>query len=571
MLLAYALALLTASVVALTVTPALALALFSRPPRERREGRLVRSLQPTYHQGLLRVLRHPRPVFAAAVFLAVVGLAGLPLLDQALLPTFRERDLLIDVAAAPGTSRPEMTRITAAVARELRTIGGVRSVGAHVGRAIMSDAVVGIDAGQLWVSLAPAADYDATMAAVEEVIAGYPGLRLELDTYLNRTADEVTTVGADEIAVSVFGPDAGVLREEAEKVRATVSDVAGVADTRLELPVEEAVIDVEVDLTAAQRHGVKPGDVRRAAATLLSGIEVGNLFEDQKVFEVVVWGVPELRENLTTVRNLLIDTPDGGQIRLSDVADVRVSATPQSISRENISRYLDVVATVEGRDMAAVRRDIQQRLAGLDFPVEYHPDTRTLHDEQQAAVQRLLGVAAAAAIGIFLLLQAAFRSWRVATLAFVALPVALVGGVIAAFLGGGVLSLGSLFGFLTVLAIAARGEVGLIRLYQRMEEAGVPIGAALVLHGARDRLGTTVMTALGTAAMFVPFLVIGDRPGLEGLRPTAIVVLGGLVTTLLLHLFLLPVSYLRLRAGRQPVEVDQSIPIAAGPQVAGAM
>jgi len=571
MLLAYGLALLAASVVALTVTPALAFTLLRRPPRERREGRLIRSLQPGYHQGLLRVLRHPRPVLTAAIFIAVVGLAGLPLLNHAVLPTFRESDLLIDVAAAPGTSRPEMTRITAAVSRELRGVDGVRSVGAHVGRAIMSDAVVGIDSGQLWVNLEPSANYDATLAAVRDVIAGYPGLRLELDTYLNRTADEVTTSARNEIAVAVFGPDAGVLSSEAERVRSAIADVAGVTDARVELPVDEAAIDVEVDLAAAQQHGVKPGDVRRAAATLLSGIEVGNLFEDQKVFEVVVWGVPELRQSLSSVRNLLIDTPDGGQIRLSEVADVRVSATPRSIARENISRYLDVVATVEGRDVGAVRADIEDRLAGLDFPLEYHPEIQSLQDEQQTAFQLLLGVAAVAGVGIFLLLQAAFGSWRLATLAFLALPVALVGGVIAAFIGGGVLSLGSVLGFLTVLAIAARGEVALIRLYQRMEEAGVPFGPGLVLHGARDRLGTTVMTVLGTAAIFAPFLVLGERPGLELLRPTAIVVLGGLVTTLVLHLFLLPTIYLRLRSGPQPLEVDQSIPIAAGPQVAGAM
>jgi Cu/Ag efflux pump CusA len=253
------------------------------------------------------------------------------------------------------------------------------------------------------------------------------------------------------------------------------------------------------------------------------------------------------------VRQLLIDTPNGEQIQLSDVADVRVVPNLMSVKHDAVSRYIDVTANVANRDMSSVVRDIETGLAAVSFPREYHAELLGEFAERQGAQQRLLGFGIAAAIGIFLLLQAAFASWRLATVVFLTLPSALVGGVLAAYLGDRVISLGSLVGFLTVLGIAGRNGIMLISHYQHLErEEGMVFGPELVLRGARERLAPILMTALATGLALVPLAFRSNVFGYEIVRPMAVVILGGLITSTLLNLFVLPPLYLRFAPSAQP-------------------
>jgi len=570
--LSYGLAVLASMVVALTVTPALSVLLLPGPGRPGRgESPLAGRLLGGYHSALARAVAAPRAVFLAAGVIVLVGLAVLPLLSrpQSTLPSFKERDLLIRWDGTPGTSGPEMTRIVAQASRELRSLPGVRNVGGHVGRAVMSDQVVGINSGELWVSVDPKADYDKTVASIQEVVDGYPGLERNVLTYLkDRTGgtlpvagEALTQAGGDAIVVRVYGQEQEVLRGKADEVRQALARVDGVVDPKVELQVEEPTLEVEVDLDAAQRYGIKPGDVRRAAATMLSGIAVGSLFEEQKVFDVQVWSTPETRHSLTSVRELLIDTPGGGRVRLGDVAEVRVAAAPNVIKREAVSRRIDVGASVQGRDLGAVVADVERTLQGIRFPLEYHAELLGDSADRQAARQRVVWYAAAAAIGIFLLLQAAFGSWRLATAVFLTLPVALAGGVLAALAGGGLMSLGAVTGFFAVLGIAARNGILLVSRYRQLErDEGEPFGPGLVLRGARERLVPILAAALAAALALVPLVVLGDDPGREIVRPMAVVVLGGLVTSTLLSLFVVPTLYLRLgsrRPGPEPFSGPQ--------------
>ena len=312
-------------------------------------------------------------------------------------------------------------------------------------------------------------------------------------------------------------------------MRQAMSEVDGVVDPSIRLPRTNPTLEIEVDLDRAQRYGIKPGDVRRAEATLLQGLQVGSVFQQQKVFDVVVQGVPATREGVGDVRNLLLDRPGGGHVRLGQVADVRVRATPAVIEREAVSRYIDVVAGVSGRSLGAVAGDVRARLAALEFPLEYHAEVVEATTGSEIDSTRMLAFAAAAAIAVFLLLQAAFRSWGLAAIALVTLPVGLVGGVLAALVTGAELSLGAAGGLLALFGIAVRNAVLLIRALQDSES------------GARERLGPVLTTALGLAAVALPFVVMGARPGLEIVHPMAVVLLGGLVTTTLLALFVLPV------------------------------
>jgi Cu/Ag efflux pump CusA len=446
-----------------------------------------------------------------------------------------------------------MSRIMAQASQELRAIPGVRNVGSQVGRAETGDAVVGINSGELWINLDPAADYDATLVAIREVIDGYPGLFREVQNYQPERIGEALLRTDQDLTVRLYGHELETLRDKAQEVQQILAGTDGIVAARADLPAEEAQVEIEVDLAAAERYGIKPGDVRRASATLLSGLQVGDLFEEQKVFAVVVWGVPDIRSSLTNIRELLIDLPGGGQVRLGDVAEVRIVPTPIIIKRDAVSRFVDVTADVSGRNFGSVAADVESRLEGIEFPLEYHAEVLGLSAGQQLAQQRMIGTIVAAVIGIILLLQAAFGSWRVAFLTFLTLPVALAGGVIAVLLSGGILSLGSLFGFFTVLGIALRNGMVLISHYQHLEQQeGNSFGSELVQRGAGERLAPILMTALATGVALVPLVVSGNNAGSEILRPMAIVILGGLVTSTVLNLFILPALYLRFGATPAP-------------------
>jgi CzcA family heavy metal efflux pump len=549
----YALAVLVSMLVALTVTPALSMFLLAKAPAERREFPPVRWLQHGYDRLLARTTRTALPAYLILCVLVLVGIAIMPFIGQSLLPTFKEPELLIHWDGTPGMSRPEMHRIMAQASRELRAVPGVRNVGAHVGRAVLGDEVVGMSSGELWVSIDPAVNYDATVAAVQSVVAGYPGLDRAVLTYLDERSRAALTGASEAIVVRTYGPDLAVLRQKAEEVGQALAGIEGIVDLRVASQTEEPQVQIEVNLAKAEPYGLKPGDVRRAAATLLSGIEVGNLYEEQKVFEVMVVGTPEIRQNLTNIRDLLIDTPSGEQVRLADVADVTIAPSQNSFKREGESRYIDVSANVQGRDLGAVTRDVNSQLQNMQFPLEYHAEQLGEYAEQQAAQGRLLGFGIAALIGIFLLLQAAFSSWRLATVFFVTLPAALVGGLLAAFLLDGMLSLGSLVGFFTVLGIAARNGILLINHYQHLEQQeGEAFGPEMILRGARERFAPILLTALATGLALAPLAFFGNLPGHEIVYPMAVVILGGLVTSTLLNLFAVPALYLRFGASPVP-------------------
>jgi len=326
-----------------------------------------------------------------------------------------------------------------------------------------------------------------------------------------------------------------------------MAGINGIVEPHVDYPVQQAVLETEVDMAAAQLHGLKPGDVRRAAATLMSGIVVGNLYEEQKVFEVVVWSTPETRHSLSSVRNLMIDTPGGGHVRLGDVAKVRIVPASTVIRHDAVKRYIDVIADVRGRAVAAVAAEVRGRLLQLQFPLEYHAELLGNYAEASGTRGRLVGIAIAAALGVLLVLQAAFGSWRLAALAFLTLPAALVGGVVAVRVTGGVLSAGSLAGLLLVFGVAVCNTIMLINRYQHLERyEGESFGLGLVLRGVRERLAPIVMTTAAVVVAFSPALFIGNVPGLEFARPMAVVALGGLATAGLVVVLLLPALFMSL-------------------------
>jgi len=547
---AYVMAIMASLVVALTITPVLCLFLLGKTSMKGKESPLSEWLRRVYVRLLGRATRKPMTAYATVMVITLAGVAIWPLLGFSLLPPFKERDFLIHWITDPSTSHPEMLRITKLVSHELRAIPGVRNFGAHIGQAFLADEIVGVANGENWISIDPKVDYDQTVAAIKEVVDGYPGLYRGVETYLDERIEEVLTGESEPIVVRIFGDDLAVLREQAEVVRQALTTIKGIDDVKKDINVDVPHIQVTERPADALKYGLKPGDVRRASAVLMAGEEVADIFSEGRTYDVQVWTTPEWRHSLTSVEQMLIDTPTGKRVRLKDVADVRIAPTPNVIKREGGSRRIDIQAGAEGRDLGAVARDVQQRLGAIHFPLGYHATLQGAYVELQSAQSNLQFFAVAALAGIFLLLQLSFRSWRLAVLSFLTLPSALVGGVLAAYAAGGMITLGSLVGFLSVLGIAARNGIMMISHFQHLElYENEPFGLDLVLRGARERLRPILMTTGATAFAILPLVIYVNQPGQEIEFPMAVVILGGLVTSTLLNLFVLPALYLRFGAG----------------------
>lgn len=543
---AYVVAGLVSPFVALTVTPAMVLVLIANAPIEKRESPVIPWMHRIYDRVLDRTLHAPRLAYGTVSTIVVAGLVVTPFLGQELLPSFKERDFLMHWILKPGSSHPEMWRITAESCRELLTIPGVRNCGSHIGQAVSADEPYGIYFTENWISIDPTVDYDETLNSVQEVVDGYPGLVRDVQTYLKERIREVLTGSSDSVVIRIYGQDLHTLEEKADEVLAAMEGIAGVADLKKELHMATPQVEVEVDLAKAQQYGLKPGDVRRAAAFLLQGEEVGDIFVGGKTYDVSVWSIPEVRHSLSDVENLLIDTPSGARVRLADVADVRIGAVPNVIEREGQSRKIDVSLNVKGRDLGSVAEDVESTLETIQFPLGFHAEVLGEYAEREAAQEHLLLAGSLAVIAIFFLLYTSFGNWRLASLAFFTLPWALVGGLLAAYFSNGVLSLGSLVGLLTILGIATRNGIMMISHFQHLErEERMTFGPELVLRGASERIAPIMMTALTTGLALVPLAIAGDLPGHEIEHPMAIVILGGLVTSTLLNLLVVPTVYLR--------------------------
>jgi multidrug efflux pump subunit AcrB len=546
------------TVVAATVATALTGLLEQAGPKT--ASRPVTAIRSRLASGYRRSLRGagrkaPAGVVAAAcVVIGIVVLAGIPFLHPGQ-PTFQDRNLVVRWTAAPGTSLTEMDRVAGLATGELKAIPGVQDVGATLGRAITSDQIVATSSGELWVTMKPDANYAATLAAVKAVAGGTPGIRGTVSTYESDAMGGVLTGPPDEVTTRVYGPDYPTLEKLAGQVRSLMSGVPGVSGAQVQSETTQPTIDVTVNLDAAARDGVAPGDVRREAATLVEGLIVGNFFEQQAVFDVTVQVQPSDRASLQDIDNLLLDTANGQHAMLGQLATVSITDEPSDIQHENTSLYLDVTAGVSGRSASAVAADVSRRLASLSLPLEYGTTVLSgsaLDASTQSGAEpgdtvvpgtsfpAFVAYVLAALLGIFLLTHAALGRWRLALIAFASLPAALGGALLVVYAAHWTGSLGAVAGLLGVFGVAARQSVSVIA---RIREGHADIPAA-----AARTAGHTVTVAVVTGAVMVPFAVSGGTAGLELLWPAACVILGGLVTVTLVGLYVLPVACLRLGA-----------------------
>ncbi|SEL66373.1 efflux RND transporter permease subunit [Streptacidiphilus jiangxiensis] len=562
MLFTYVLTMVAAAAVALTVTPALSLLLLRRAPEGRAVPPVARWIE-SVHDRAARVFARRR--VAAVTLAGVLGVAALAIIPQfgggGLVPAPQDRNLVVQWSAAPGTSLPAMRQTTEAAGAELRGVPGVTGVASDIGQALLGDQIVNVDSAQTWLTVAGNADLGRTKARITEVLSHYPALSHQLLTYAQTALAGAPTnsIGPDgnaPLTVRLYGTNWAALTTEANQLASVVDGIHGVSGATVHEPTQEPSILIDTDVAKAANYGLKPGDVRRDTAVLISGIPVGSYYQQQQIFDVAVWSVPTVRANLGDIQNLLLDTPSGGQVPLKDVATVAIAPAPTEIDHDQASRYLDITATLHGVDADTAVSQVQTAVRKVTLPEGYHAEVSSGIAEQQGAALQIILVAIGCALGTLLLFQAALRSWPRAGLLLASLPLSLAGGALTAYAAGSAISAGELIGFLGVLALAVRGGLRVLRRTRELELAGHG-GASAV--AAREASFPVVASAIGLILLVAPFTLRGDIAGLELVRPLSFVLMGGAVTATVVTLLLLPAF-----AGRAPSDEDEAVPFPTG-------
>ncbi len=374
MVLSFVLAVLASIVMASTVAPALGVLLFERLRPSGRGAALGARVRSAYTQTLSRALAIPRSAIVCVCAAGLIGWLAVPFLSQPAPPRFKDRNLVVQWDGPTGASLGEMNRVTSTALADLRALPSVSTAAATLGRAVTGDQIVDANSGQLYVQLKSSAEYDSAVSAVRGVLDSFPGMSAAVSTYQSDVEAGVLAPGSRDVTVRVYGENYGVLQGIAGRVQGLMSHISGLGRPQIQLPVQQPNIEISINNTAAHNAGVLPGDARRQASTLVEGLTVGNFFEQQAVFDAVVIGVPSVRNSVTSVRHLLIDTANGGHVTLGSIASVGVQPDPVDIEHEALSRFVDVTAPVTGGSIGSAQAAIQRDLNKLSYPLNYHTE-----------------------------------------------------------------------------------------------------------------------------------------------------------------------------------------------------
>jgi CzcA family heavy metal efflux pump len=548
--LSYILATLASLVVALTVTPALTLLLLGRTHRRDRPPVVLAWLTERYRRVLVGLLDRPVPVLSGAGLLCVGAVACLPLFGTTFLPEFREGHFVIHMSAVPGTSLQESLRIGQQVTAALRTDPRVRSVAQRIGRAELSEDTWGTHYTELEVDLVPLSGKDALEIRedLRRTVDRFPGVSFAIRGFLGERIEETLTGSTAEVVVRVVGDDLDSLDVAARRVAVAVRAVPGATDVQYEPPPVTPQLLIRIKPESARRLGLRNDDVLAAVEVASKGAVVGQVFEGSRPVDVVVILDTLFRQTPAALGRLPLRAPDGRLVRLADVATFALTSGRYVIAHQGTRRVQIVSANVRGRDLGGFSAEIEALMRDqVALPIGIFADVGGSGTAQREARRELLFNSSLAALGILLLLGLAFGDVRRVGLVAANVPFALVGGVLAAAVTGATLSLGSLVGFVTLFGIATRNAVMLVSHYDHLVRVeGATWSQGTAVRGALERLGPILMTALVTAIALLPLAIGSGDPGREIEGPMAIVILGGLLSSTVLSLFVLPVLAHRL-------------------------
>ncbi len=554
---AYVVALGASLVVALTITPVLCSWLL---PKARliaagTEPSFTRRLKAGYEKWLVRAFRYRRIVVATSAALLVTAVLGVFTAGRSFLPEFNEGALTVSAVTIPGTSLEDSDALGRALERLLLSVPEVVSTGRRTGRAELDEHVQGVESAEIDVRLAMKdRPREVVLEELRRRVSLLPGTNVTIGQPISHRIDHMLSGTRANIAVKIFGDDLQTLRELARQVQAEMAQVSGVVDLSTEAQAEIPTLTVRMDPAAAARQGLETGSVAEALQTARVGQTVGQVLEGQIAFPLVVRYPIDTSTDLGSVGTTPIVTPDRRQVPLSALATIQRDRGPNFVIRENVQRRIVVQSNVSGRDLRSVVNDIQARIAqNVALPQGYHVEYGGQFESEAQASQQLLWLSVGVVVAIFFILSSAFRSSRDAVLIMLNLPLALIGGVAGVYLAGGVLSVASIVGFITLFGIATRNGIMLVSHIRHLQEhEGVTDFRTAVARGATERLVPILMTALAAGLALVPIALSAGEPGSEIQAPMAMVIMFGLLSSTMLNMIVVPVIYERF--GRSPSE-----------------
>jgi cobalt-zinc-cadmium resistance protein CzcA len=560
-------ALLVSLAVALTVVPVLSSTLLRQAPE--REFRFVRR----FHEGYLKVLRaavaRPRRTMAIGAAVLVASGALVPLVGTEFMPPLDEGSIAINVVRLPNASLAGSVSVASYMEQRLREFAEVDTVVSKTGRAEISEDPMGPEQTDVFVMLKPrrgwttGRDKAELVEAMRRELAEVPGLRLSFSQPIALRVNELISGVKSDLAVKVFGPDLAVLKGFADRIGAAVGGVPGAEDVKVEQVSGMPQYDLDIDREAAARHGIRVGDVNDTIETAIGGRRATTLIEGQRRFAVTLRFPEESRRDISEIERLLVPGPDGERVPLAQLAKVNLVEAPAQVSREDGMRRVVVEANVRGRDLGGFVDDVRARIRGIEgeLPPGYFLTLGGQFENQERAMRRLAVVVPVALALVFLLLYLALGSVPHAALVLLNLPFALVGGVVAVVAFGMPLSVSAAVAFIVLLGVAVQNGVVLVAFFRQLRERGLSV-ADTVEQGCNLRFRPLLMTALTSFIGHLPMLY-ATGSGADIQKPLAVVVMGGLVTSTLLTLLVLPAIYAAFAKGRAAARLAGSPGAAA--------
>jgi Cu/Ag efflux pump CusA len=507
---------------------------------------VVRWLKKRDEHLLHWTLRHPNKVIAGAAILFFLTMATLPFVGTSFLPDFNEGTLTINILAQPGTSLSESNRIGQISEKLLLEVPEVVSTGRRTGRAELDEHAEGVHYTEIDVDLRESdRSREEILADIREHLTVVPGVSVNVGQPISHRLDHLQSGVRAQIAVKLFGDDLATLRSKAEEIRNTMQTVDGATDVQIEKQVLIPQIRFNVDRARAAQYGLQPGEITETLETALNGRTVSEAIEGARRYDVVVRFDDASRNNLDALRNVTVDTPQGTQIPVSAVASVENLPGPNQILRENTQRRIVISANTGGRDLGSVVQDIQARIASqVSLPQGYFIEYGGQFQASREATRTLSVLTIFSLVAIFFLLIKALGDWRAALQVMINIPLALIGAVAALLLSGGVFSIATLVGFISLVGITSRNGIMMISHYLHlMREEGEDFNEKMIVRGSLERLVPVMMTALTAGLSLIPFILAADAPGKEILHPLAVVVLGGILTSTLLDQLVTPAVF----------------------------
>ena len=550
---AFIVALVASTVVALTLTPVLCSYLLGR---EKGEGLPKESfvsvwLRKYYAVALEWALRHSKAVLGTTIAVFLVALGFFFTLGHSFLPSFNEGSFTINVSSLPGISLEESDKIGRQAEELLLSIPEIKTVGRKTGRAELDEHALGVNVSEIEAPFELGdRSREEVLEEVRQKLSTITGANIEIGQPISHRIDAMLSGTQASIAIKLFGTDLNKMFMLGNQIKNAIADVDGVADLNVEQQIERPELNIEPKREMLAKYGITLPDFREFVSVNMAGEVVSQVYESGKSFNLVVRTEEDYRNEMEKVRNLMIDTPDGQKVPLTYVADVRSASGPNTISRENVKRKIVISANTSGRDVRSVVNDIQHRIdEEIKLPEDYHIEYGGQFESEQAASRTLLLTSLMSIVVIFLILYTQFKSAAHSAIILINLPLALIGGVFALVVTTGEISIPAIIGLISLFGIATRNGMLLISNYHHWQDEGMSLHDS-ILHGSLDRLNPILMTALCSALAMIPLAIHGDLPGNEIQSPMAKVILGGLLTSTFLNGFIIPIVYLMMNRRR---------------------